>query len=91
MKSQNPRRRRIVSDTGSWKSQDSSSSGVPKSQNVKHRNPKSRRIVSDTGRWRNKDPRLFIIGVLKCQNVKLRNEVLNKVVVTAGGHIVEEL
>jgi hypothetical protein len=33
---QNPERRRRVSDTGSLKSRDSSSSGVLESQNAKH-------------------------------------------------------
>jgi hypothetical protein len=46
---QNPEGRRTFLDTRSWKSQDSSSSGVSESRNEKHRNLESRRTVSDTG------------------------------------------
>jgi hypothetical protein len=40
---QNPESRRIVSDTGNWKSRDSSSSRVLELKNVKRQNHESRR------------------------------------------------
>jgi hypothetical protein len=42
-------------DTESRKSQDSSSSEVLESRNVKHRNLERRRTVSDTGSWKSRD------------------------------------
>jgi hypothetical protein len=69
-----------VSDTGSWRSQESRLfiTGVPKSQNLKSRKEitKCQRLhfgVSDTGSWRSQESRLFITGVPKSQNPKSRN------------------
>jgi hypothetical protein len=77
-----------VSDTGSWRSQESRLfiTGVPKSRNAKRRNPETgtstksfadREITpfrsSDTGSWRSQESRLFITGVPKSRNAKRRN------------------
>jgi hypothetical protein len=66
----NPEGRRTVSNTESWKSRDSSSSGVPESRNAKHRNPESRRTVLDTGSWKSRDSSSS--GVPESRNVKPR-------------------
>jgi hypothetical protein len=78
-----------VSDTGSWRSQESRLfiTGVPKLRNAKRRNPETgtstktpfqefrtgKSKVSDTGSWRSQESRLFISGVPKLRNVKRRN------------------
>jgi hypothetical protein len=65
-----------VSDTRSWRSQESRLfiTGVPKCRNAKHRKSETGTStgVSDTGSWRSQELRLFITGVPKCRNVKRR-------------------
>jgi hypothetical protein len=70
-----PKARRIVSDTGSWKSRDSSSSGVPGI--VKCETPKSRKKEDSFGYRELEESRLFIIRsprIVKCETPKSRKQ-----------------
>jgi hypothetical protein len=63
-----------IPGVGGVKSQDSSSQ---ESRSAEMRNDENPEIgtsigVSDIESWRSQESRLFIIGVLKCQNVKSR-------------------
>jgi hypothetical protein len=74
-KHRNPKSRRTISDTESWKSRDSSSSGVPESRNRKPQKLETSTATggSDTRSWRSQESRLFITGVLKSRNAKCQN------------------
>jgi hypothetical protein len=70
-----------VSDTGSWRSQESRlfNTGVPKCRNAKRRKSRNRHINQSFGywEWRSQESRLFITGVSKSRNAKRRNTFIS--------------
>jgi hypothetical protein len=82
-----------IPGVGGVKSQDSSSQESRSAEMRNIKNPETCTLtgVSDTGSWRSQESRLFITGVPKCRNEKLRKCCMDKRLVTAGGHIVEEM